>query len=65
MRRSLGVLLVLLGALFLTVDGTRWDRVIANFPGPGSHGLHASEIVGLVFVLVGLAVLGSRGSSRL
>ena len=52
MRRYLGASLVLLGCSLLALDGTRWDEVVATFPGR-KHGPHASEVIGF-----GLAVLG-------
>jgi hypothetical protein len=56
MLRYLGALLVLLGCLLLTVDGTRWDRSF----GRGGHGLHMSEVVGLGMAVIGVAALWSR-----
>ena len=58
MQRYLGALLVLLGCLLLTVDGTHRDRLIVAFAGSG-HGLHASEVVGLAMAGVGVALLWS------
>jgi hypothetical protein len=56
MRPYLGALLVLLGCSLLALDGTRWDVVLASFPGSG-HGLHASEVIGFGVAAVGVAVL--------
>jgi hypothetical protein len=64
MRRYFGASLVLLGCLLLGLDGTRWDRVVASFPG-SHHGVHASEVVGFVLAMAGVAALWSaRGWSR-
>ena len=61
MQRYLGALLVLFGCSLLALDGTRWDTVVATFPGPG-HGLHASEVIGFGLALAGVAALWtSRG----
>ncbi|HEY7003676.1 MAG TPA: hypothetical protein VH281_05290 [Gaiellaceae bacterium] len=56
MRRYLGASLVLFGCLLIALEGTRWDTVVATFPGR-QHGLHASDIIGFCLALVGIAVL--------
>jgi hypothetical protein len=59
--RFLGASLVLLGCLLLAVDGTRWDVLLVALPsggpGGGAHGLEASEVIGLVLALMGIAAL--------
>jgi len=59
--RFLGTSLVLLGCLLLAVDGTRWDVLLVALPsggpGGGAHGLEASEVIGLVLALMGIAAL--------
>jgi hypothetical protein len=42
--------------LLIALEGTRWDTVVATFPGR-QHGLHASDIIGFCLALVGIAVL--------
>lgn len=59
--RVFGASLVIFGCSLLALDGTRWDAVVATFPGRG-HGLHASEIIGFGLAMVGVAALWtSRG----
>jgi hypothetical protein len=64
MLRWLGASLVFLGCVLLALDQTRWDSVVAAFPGPGSHGLHASEILGFAIAVIGIAALWMGGSPR-
>ena len=62
MLRGTGAALVFLGCLLLTLDGTRWDREIVDFPGPGAHGIHASEALGFAVALIGVAALWVGGT---
>lgn len=59
--RLMGAFLVVLGCLFLAVDGTRWDVLLVALPsggpGGGAHGLEASEVIGFVLALIGIAAL--------
>lgn len=60
--RWLGTLLALVGAIILAVDVDRGDVVVLELT--ASHGLHVSDGLGLVAILVGvgLLLLASRGT---
>lgn len=55
MTRLLGVLLALGGAIVLAVDLDRGDMVVLTVA--ASHGLHVSDVLGLVAVLAGVVLL--------
>ena len=56
MLRALGALSVFVGCMLLAFDGGGNPR-LASLPGPGSHGVHAFEVVGFVVAAVGVAAL--------
>jgi hypothetical protein len=62
--RLVGAFLVVLGCLLLAADGTRWDVLLVALPsggpGGGAHGLQASEVIGFVLALMGIAALWKR-----
>jgi hypothetical protein len=59
--RLIGAFLVVVGCLLLAADGTRWDALLVALPsggpGGGKHGLEASEVIGFVLALMGIAAL--------
>ena len=46
---------IVLGAAIVGFSPSRWDPVILGLP--RGHGLHADDVVGMVFVLLGIAAL--------
>ncbi|MGL6278014.1 MAG: hypothetical protein ACRC50_00470 [Gaiella sp.] len=55
MLRILGTLLALSGALVLAIDLDRGDVVVLELT--ASHGVHVSDVLGLVAVLAGVGLL--------
>jgi hypothetical protein len=56
-RRLVGLVFVCLGAAVLSTDGSRWDYKVVSFLGPGSHGLHAFELLGFAVLAAGVIAL--------
>ena len=59
MAKFLGALAVLVGTAIVGFSPNRWDKVILDLP--RGHGIHAHDVLGMVFVLVGIALLWWRG----
>jgi hypothetical protein len=64
MRRAIGTFLVFLGCVLLALDGLPWDSVVADVPGPGAHGIHASDPLGFAFAAFGVVALLMGGPRR-
>jgi hypothetical protein len=55
--RWLGVLAVVLGALVLGFDVSRWDGTVLTLS--SGHGVHASDVLGVALVAAGTIALWS------
>jgi hypothetical protein len=50
-----GAAVVFFGAVLMAFDPLRWDIVILSLP--RHHGIHLTDFVGVVLVMLGVAVL--------
>jgi len=53
--RLLGVVAIVVGTVTVGFSPNRWDVVIATLP--RGHGIHSTDIVGAVAIVLGIAIL--------
>jgi len=55
LERALAAGTILLGTAIVGFSPSRWDKVVLTLP--RGHGVHAHDVIGLVFVVLGIAAL--------
>ena len=54
--RVMGAVAIVVGAMVIGFNPNRWDVVILTLP-RGSHGIHLTDVFGMMLIMLGIAVL--------
>jgi hypothetical protein len=62
LTRSLGAIGVVVGAVLIGFNPNRWDLILVTLP--RGHGIHVRDVVGMLLIGAGIAMLWKAPARR-